>query len=556
MSAVCPACGSDRLRRAFRKSDSTFRRCRACKSLIDAEIAPPDQLERIYQGKGYYVKDDGGRDEVRFGYSGDYVAQRGFIEDKFDRVLGHLERYVSPGRLLDIGSGPGFLLAVASKRGWEATGIDVNEWAVRYGREVVGVDVHQGALTPESFPGEQFDAITMMDLLEHVPEPSRLLEQAARLVRPGGALAVLTPDAGAPVSRLVGRHWPEVVPGEHTVLFSLEGLTAALARHGFVASSWHTVGKEAPIGVFLGDVENVLPPVAKQVAQWSTRLRTSKRVVDVDPHTKMCVYARRLPDESTSPNVRPARVPKNPEQLAGVDEAIVDELRSMAGSARLMEAMYDPFAALVSGSSVLEVGAGIGTFTAMMLDRGASHILAMEPEPACADVLEAEFVDNPQVETSRDPLPDAACLRGREGSFDLVVCNNVLEHIGDDLRAVEEMARALRPGGSLSLLVPARAGLYGALDDAYGHWRRYSKDQLEDLVTRAGLDVDWIRAQNVLGLAGWWVKNLRPGARVDSRSLKIYEAMMAVWNPIESRLHTNFGLSWVLQATSPRRSGS
>ena len=554
MSPVCPACGSGRLRRAFRRPDPTFWRCRDCRSLIDAEVAPPDQLARIYEGKGYYVKHEGGPDEPSFGYSGDYVAQRGFIEDKFDRVLGHLERYVSPGRLLDIGSGPGFLLAVATKRGWEATGMDVNEWAVRYGREVVGVDVHHGALTPESFPGEQFDAITMMDLLEHVPEPSRLLEQAARLLRPGGALAVLTPDAGAPLSRLMGRRWPEVVPGEHTVLFARRGLTAALTRQGFVASSWHTVGKEAPVEVFLEDLDSALPPVAKRLGQMVARLPLAKRVVDVDPHTKMCVYARKRPNQSTPVDIRPARVPKRPERLAGVDEAMVDELRSMAGSHRLMEAMYDAFGSLVPGSTVLEVGAGIGTFTAMMIDRGARHVLAMEPEPACAEVLEAEFAGNAQVETSRDALPDAPCLRGREGTFDLVVCNNVLEHIGDDLGAVEEMARALRPGGSLSLLVPARARLYGALDDAYGHWRRYGKGQLEDLVSRAGLQVDWIRAQNVLGVAGWWVKNLRPGARVDSRSLKIYEAMMAGWHPIESRLHTDLGLSWVLQATSPHAS--
>ena len=551
MSAVCPACGSGRLHPAFRRRDTTFRRCRDCRSLVDTEIASPDQLARIYEGKGYYVKDDGGRDGVPFGYSGDYVAQRGFIEDKFDRVLGHIERYVNPGRLLDVGCGPGFLLAVATKRGWEAVGMDVNEWAVRYGQDVVGVEVQHGVLTAASFPDEKFDAITMMDLLEHVPEPSRLLEQAARLLRPGGALVVLTPDAGAPVSRLMGRRWPEVVPGEHTVLFSRIGLTKALARNGFVATAWHTVGKEAPIGVFLGDVENVLPPGAKQLGRRVTRLALSKRVIDVDPHTKMCVYARRLPDESTSANVRPARVPKRPEQLAQVDEAIVDELRSMAASPRLTRSMYDTFASLVPGSTVLEVGAGIGTFTQMMLDSGAAHVLAMEPEPACAEVLESEFADNSRVEISRDALPEAACLHGREGTFDLVVCNNVLEHIGDDRRAVAEMASALRPGGSLSLLVPAQAGLYGALDDAYGHWRRYTKNQLENLVTETGLKIDWIRAQNILGVAGWWVKNLRPGARVDPRSLKVYEAMMVAWQPIESRLHTNFGLSWVLQATFP-----
>jgi 2-polyprenyl-3-methyl-5-hydroxy-6-metoxy-1,4-benzoquinol methylase len=525
-------------------------------------------MAAIYEGRDYYVKAPaaaGGEstagatngeqpsqhDGHVHGYSSDYLADRAYIEAKFDRVLGHLERYVSPGRLLDIGAGPGFLLAVAKRRGWDAVGLDLNEWAVQYGRGELGVDLRLGALGPDSFPGEQFDAVTMMDLVEHVPSSEDLLRDVARVVRPGGAVALLTPDAGARVSRSLGHRWPEVVPGEHAVLFSVDGLGRALARHGFTASGWHTVGKEAPVATLLADAAPAAPGWVHRVRDFVAHRSLGERVVDVDPHTKFCLYARRLPATTRPPEHRPVRVPKRPDELAHIDEAIVDELGAMADAPRLIQWGFDAFGEWVPGAKVLEVGAGIGTFTSMMLDAGAISVIAMEPEPRCADVLDRTFADEPRVTVTRDGLPDAPSLAGTDGTFDLVVCHNVLEHIADDLGALQAMARALRPGGRLSLLVPSQTGLFGPLDDAYGHWRRYDRDQLAGLVADAGFEVESIRAQNTLGVAGWWTKNLRPGARIGAASFKAYEILVKAWRPMEERLHPRAGLSLVVTGVKP-----
>ncbi len=435
-----------------------------------------------------------------------------------EQVLTHLERYVRAGRLLDVGASDG-LLAVAKRRGWEAVGLDPHGSISDGGGGGSTADVLMGERAEGAFPGQPLDAVSVMDVTECAADLDAVLAEAGRLVRPGGALVVRTPDAGGLVDRVLGR---QVSPGatQDGPDVSLAGLSAALRRHGFVASGWHAAG-------------------------------AAHRAGPLDRRSAAYLYARRLPEGQTPPQHRAPRIPEQPQRLAQVDQAILDELSSMARSKRLCQWAFDTFADHLEGARVLEVGAGIGTFTGRMLDAGAQEVLAMEPEPVCADVLDATFADEPRVVVTRDGLPDAPSLEGQDGTFDLVVCQNVLEHIADDLGALEAMRRALRPGGRLSLLVPAGPGLFGALDDAYGHWRRYDADGLRSLLTEAGFSLEEMYRHNALGILGWWAKNRRPGARVDATSLKVYEAMVAVWRPIEERTARRVGLSLVCTAVRP-----
>ena len=550
----CPACRSARSRLAF-GSRSTFLRCRGCATVYDAEPLGPAEVERLYEGREYFVKvegDPGAVGDALWGYPEDYLADRAFIDAKFDRVLGHLRRYVPPGRLLDVGAGPGFLVSRAAALGWEAAGVDLNAWAAGYARTELGVDVRHGRLSDDLFGDEPFDAITMMDVVEHVVDPDELLEEASRRTRAGGAIALLTPDAAAPLSRLLGQRWPEVRrPGEHVVLFSVAGLSQALARHGFTASGWHSIGKVAPVTTLLADVAPAAPALTNRLQQVIGSRPVGQKVVELDPRTKFVLYARRLPSTGRPSSHRPARVPRQPEELHDVDQAILDELGSLAAAERLCAWMFDSFAEHVSGATVLEVGAGIGTFSARMLEAGAEALLLVEPEAACAEAIEARFAGEPRVTTSRDPLPGAPCLAGATGRFDLVVCQNVLEHIADDRGALLEMADVLRSGGHLALLVPAEPWLFGALDDAYGHWRRYRRQELADLVRDVGLEVQAIRPMNALGIAGWWAKNRRPGARIGAGSLSAYETLVRAWRPLEGLVRPGLGLSLVCTARKP-----
>lgn len=226
------------------------------------------------------------------------------------------------------------------------------------------------------------------------------------------------------------------------------------------------------------------------------------------------------------------------------------DLEQLAAARGLCDWMFDQVEGAV-GPVVAEVGAGIGTFTGRLLQAGAERVLAVEPEPACAAELERRFGSDRRVEVARETLPSSPSLEALTGSCDLVLCQNVLEHIDDDAAAVLAMARALRPGGALIVLVPAHPRLYGPLDRSYGHFRRYDRERLRRLMTGTGLKLDRLYSFNLLGVAGWWAKNRLGDGALSAGSLRAYEALLKLWRPVEDRVELPVGLSLIVRASRP-----
>jgi glycosyltransferase involved in cell wall biosynthesis len=148
------------------------------------------------------------------------------------------------------------------------------------------------------------------------------------------------------------------------------------------------------------------------------------------------------------------------------------------------------------GRRVLEVGAGTGLLTRFLARR--ERVLATELDPEYVALLRRTFADEPNVEIR--PL-DLARL-GDDGiprhAFDTVVCSNVLEHIEDDGEALAAMREVLEPGGRVVLIVPALQVLYGSIDRAIHHYRRYSRAELAGKLERAGLVVEHVSYFNCL----------------------------------------------------------
>jgi FkbM family methyltransferase len=531
----------------------TFRRCSRCGSLFLAAQVTAVETGRLYEDETYFTNPDFGSPQSG-GYHGyrDYLADRHHIEAKFAGVLAHVERHVEPGRLLDVGAGPGFMVAAATARGWCACGLDLNRWAVERARGE-GLDVRLAALGEAGFAGASFDCVTMMDLLEHVSEPGTLVAEAARIVRTGGALAVLTPDAGSPVSRALGGRWPEVQRApEHMVLFSVAGLAALLARHGFEPVGWHSIGKTSSLATLSADIAPALPAGGAALERAVSALPVADRSVELDPHTKFCLYARLVPAPTRPRHRRPSRPPRLAKRApAGAPEdTVVVDLVKLARAHRLSAWMYAQFRTRAHGS-VIEVGAGIGTFSRLILAGGARRIVLVEPEPGSARELERRLGGDKRVTVLCEQLSETAGLAPERGRNDFVLCQNVLEHIEHDAGAVRAMAATLRPGGAMTLLVPAHPRLFGSLDRAYGHHRRYSRARVRALLADAGLVVEEIRCFNLLGILGWCASNLRGSSDIDARALVVYDLALGLWRPLEERLRPGWGLSLVAHARKP-----
>jgi len=155
----------------------------------------------------------------------------------FARILGPIRRHFDESpRLLDCGAATGFLMEVARSLGMEAYGIELSEFGA--GRIVDSFGAERVFCGPfdearfEEIESDFFDVITMIDFLEHVRDPLATLSRAHRLLRPGGQLVILTPNAASWSRRLMGLRWLHFKV-EHLHYFGPGGLSRSLQRTGF-----------------------------------------------------------------------------------------------------------------------------------------------------------------------------------------------------------------------------------------------------------------------------------------------------------------------------------
>jgi SAM-dependent methyltransferase len=225
-------------------------------------------------------------------------------------------------------------------------------------------------------------------------------------------------------------------------------------------------------------------------------------------------------------------------------------LRRLAEARRLQDWMLSVLAPSSPGP-MLEIGAGIGTFSRLLLEAGASSLLLVEPEPACVAELRRVFAGDARVEVVDELLPESPTLRAHPASYRYALCQNVLEHIEDDVAALAAVVDALEPGGELAVLVPAHPFLFGRLDRRFGHFRRYTRSRLRSLVADAGAELQSLRSFNMLGVPGWWIAGHTELLDISEGSLRAYEALVRIWRPVEDRLRPPLGLSLVARARKP-----
>ncbi len=224
----CPVCGERPSRATEVDRAGRVAVCGSCGSWYRVPRPTPDELAKIYTQE-YYDAWGLNRDET--------IAEETKLAT-FDALLRTLEGQTGEPedrrpRLLDVGAATGLLLAAARRRGWEPFAVELNPYSAGVLRDRLGADrVFEGELTACSFPPRSFDAITMTDLIEHVPDIGATLRKAADLLRPGGVLCVTTPRIDSFSRVLMGRRWPHFKE-EHLHYFTKEAFENVLSSTGF-----------------------------------------------------------------------------------------------------------------------------------------------------------------------------------------------------------------------------------------------------------------------------------------------------------------------------------
>ena len=196
-----------------------------------------------------------------------------------------------------------------------------------------------------------------------------------------------------------------------------------------------------------------------------------------------------------------------------------------------------------AGARVLEIGAGIGTITAHLAP-GRELVTALEVDPFYVRRLKNRFRGVPQVEPYQGDvaLADWEALAARK--FDTIVLSNVLEHIPDDAGAVQKFAKILPQGGALILFVPALPLLFGSLDEAVGHHRRYTPESLRHVMQANGFEVETLQWMNVVGIPGWFVNGKVLKRRVlPPLQLRLYDLIAPTLASLEAQVKLPVGLS-------------
>jgi len=160
-----------------------LRRCRRCGfSQPEALPALERYFNRMYQQQ----------------WSEDWIEAEFESRSKeaiFRGILADLRRRTTPAgrRLLDVGAHVGKFVAMAAADGWDVEGIELNARTAAFAARRTGVPIHQLHLDDFAASGARFDAVSLIDVLEHIPDPVRMLEKVHRLLAPGGWVAVKVP---------------------------------------------------------------------------------------------------------------------------------------------------------------------------------------------------------------------------------------------------------------------------------------------------------------------------------------------------------------------------
>lgn len=308
----------------------------------------------------------------------------------------------------------------------------------------------------------------------------------------------------------------EDLPSETYGFFS--AMVAIVQAHGFAVDEVPIVFRPRHLGpapIAAGDLREFacnLPRIRRQVHRTRRRMRSNQ-----------ALWAQR------NPRLRAQAA------AGGSTFGATEELANLSDADRFLTWISDTLRPHL-GHEVLEVGAGVGAIATKLAAAG-HDVLAIEPADNVFPELERRSSGSEGVRALQ--ITSGELLQHGTDRFDSVVYVSVLEHIHDDVGELRTAAQLVRPGGTVALFVPAMPSLYGSLDFKSGHYRRYDRDHLRQVVTDAGLEVVECRYMDLLGVVPYFLMyRLLAVASLGSGSSTVYDRLIV---PISRRFERLVG---------------
>lgn len=220
-------------------------------------------------------------------------------------------------------------------------------------------------------------------------------------------------------------------------------------------------------------------------------------------------------------------------------------LRELGGADRFTAWVFDTISPHL-GEQVLEIGCGTGTFTARMAASGRA-VTGIDVNPSYVQATRERMAG---ITSGRVLQGDVVDLKlDADELFDTVVMLDVLEHLQDDVGILRALSAHLAPGGRMVLKVPAMPGLFGSMDSAIGHFRRYSPATMQATLNQAGFRPAKIRYFNAAAVAAWWINGkLLRRATPPAEQVAVFDRLVPLFRMVDRASAGLAGISLIAVA--------
>lgn len=241
-TVTCPICGPS-AQAITRYSFDPYNvvACSTCGLNYLSPRLTQDAILKLYKDEAYYNSNISGQ-----GYD-EYMEISDNWVKTFTRRLKQVAPYKSSGKALDIGCGPGYFLTAAQKLGFDVYGLDPSDYIVAQAQKTWGDKVRLGLIESANYAPESFDLVVAFDTFEHIYDPKNFLSAIHKILKPGGVLAITTPDPTSTLSKISGKNWVSYKLPEHVFYWSPETIRKILAAD-FDVLEVRTAGQYATLG--------------------------------------------------------------------------------------------------------------------------------------------------------------------------------------------------------------------------------------------------------------------------------------------------------------------
>jgi 2-polyprenyl-3-methyl-5-hydroxy-6-metoxy-1,4-benzoquinol methylase len=230
-----------------------------------------------------------------------------------------------------------------------------------------------------------------------------------------------------------------------------------------------------------------------------------------------------------------------------IDEEGLETLEAISKAEKFNLWMFDTIAPFCQGKT-LEIGSGIGNISNQFVKNGFRLTVSDIRDNYCS-FLSDHFHENVDDIVQIDIVDSDFNLKHQNlfEKFDTVFALNIVEHVEDDILAIENCKKLLKPGGNLIILVPAYESLYNNFDKELEHYKRYTIESLSKIFIANNLKIIHKQYFNFFAIFGWWFSgSVLRKKTIPNGQMKLFNLLVPVFKLIDKILFNKIGISAIV----------